>query len=245
MIELARQTQSLTGMRLTPWQVKALETFEAELLCWNDQVNLTSIRTREQIRIKHFLDSLTCLILMKEAPPSKLVDVGTGAGFPGLVLKIIFPAMQLTLVESVGKKASFCHHISQKLGLDGVEVVQERAEVVGRLSGHRQQYDWATARAVAVLPALVEYLLPLVKVGGSALAMKGESAPVEAHEAEHATRLLGGHLRKLVPVTLPGVVEQRYLVVIDKVVATPDLYPRRVGVPTKHPLMPAAAPDRH
>jgi len=177
------------------------------------------------------------LLVMKDSPPNRLIDVGTGAGFPGLVLKIFFPAMQLTLIESVGKKASFCQHITRILGLEGVDVIQDRAEAVGRQQEHRQQYDWATARAVAVLPTLVEYLLPLVKVGGAALAMKGESAPVEAHEAEHATRLLGGHLRKLVPVTLPGVVEERYLVVIDKVVATPDLYPRRIGVPTKHPLI--------
>lgn len=244
MIELAHQAKSLTGVRLTPWQLNALEKYEAELLCWNKKVNLTSIRTPEQIRIKHFLDSISCLIMMKDNPPNRLVDIGTGAGFPGLVLKIIFPAMQLTLVESVGKKASFCQHITQVLGLEGVEVVQERVENVGRIAEHRQQYDWASARAVAVLPTLVEYLLPLVKIGGAALAMKGESAPMEAHNSEHATRLMGGHLRKLVPVTLPGVVEQRYLVVIDKVGATPDRFPRRVGVPTKNPIMLAAELDR-
>jgi 16S rRNA (guanine527-N7)-methyltransferase len=122
------------------------------------------------------------------------------------------------------------------LGLEGVTILQDRAEAIGQMHRHRQQYDWAVARAVAVLPVLVEYLLPLVHVGGAILAMKGENAPAEAHSAERATQLLGGRLRKLIPITLPGVVEERYLVVIDKIAATPDAYPRRVGTPTKKPL---------
>ena len=236
MKELAQQARSLLGFQLTSRQINALELYEQELLRENEHTNLTAIREPEQIRTKHFLDSLTCLMVMRDAPPNRIVDVGTGAGFPGLPLKIIFPAMQLTLVESVGKKADFCRHVVSKLGLEGVQVVQERAETLGHLPEHRQQYDWALARAVAVMNVLVEYLLPLARVGGAALALKGENAPAEAHAAEHATRLLGGHLRKLIHITLPGVVEDRYLVVIDKVAATPDGYPRRVGVPSKHPL---------
>ena len=108
-------------------QLNALELYEQELLRWNEHTNLTAIREPEQIRIKHFLDSLTCLMVMREAPPARVVDVGSGAGFPGLPLKIIYPAMQLTLVESIGKKADFCRHVIQKLGLEGVQVVQERA----------------------------------------------------------------------------------------------------------------------
>ncbi len=236
MKELAQQARTLLGIQLSSRQLNALEIYERELLHWNEHTNLTAIREPEQIRIKHFLDSLTCLMVMRETPPARIVDVGTGAGFPGLPLKIIYPAMQLTLVESVGKKADFCRHVVQTLGLDGVQVVQERAEVLGQMAEHRQQYDWALARAVAVMNVLVEYLLPLVRIGGAALALKGESAPAEAHASEHATRLLGGHLRKLIPITLPGVVEDRYLVVIDKVAATPNAYPRRVGMPSKHPL---------
>ena len=144
--------------------------------------------------------------------------------------------MELTLVESVGKKAEFCQYIVDTLALDSVTVIKQRAEVIGQMPSHRQKYDWAIARAVAILPVLVEYLLPLVRIGGSLLAMKGDSAPAEAHEAEYAISLLGGHLRKLIPITLPGVVEQRYLVVIDKIAATPDTYPRRTGVPAKNPL---------
>jgi len=126
--------------------------------------------------------------------------------------------------------------VARRLELSGVEVVQERAEALGQSAAHRERYDWAVARAVAILPVLVEYLLPLVRVGGSMLAMKGESGPAEAHSAERALRLLGGHLRQLVPLALPGVTEERYLVVIDKVAATPLAYPRRVGVPAKKPL---------
>ena len=236
MKELAQQARTLLGIQLSSRQLNALEIYERELLRWNEHTNLTAIREAEQIRIKHFLDSLTCLMVMRDSPPARIVDIGTGAGFPGLPLKIIYPAMKLTLVESVGKKADFCRHVVQTLGLEGVQVVQERAEALGQMMEHRQQYDWALARAVAVMNVLVEYLLPLVRIGGAALALKGESAPAEAHAAEHATRLLGGHLRKLIPVTLPGVVEDRYLVVIDKVAATPNAYPRRVGVPSKHPL---------
>ncbi len=235
MKELAQQARNLLDVPLTNAQIIALQRYENELMDWNQRHNLTAIREPEQIRIKHFLDSLTCLMVMRE-PVGKVIDIGTGAGFPGLPLKIIFPAMQLTLVESVGKKADFCKHVSKELGLDGVEVVQERAELLGQMPAYRQKFDWALARAVAVMPVLSEYLLPLVRVGGAMLAMKGESAHLETHSAGYAIQILGGHLRKIIPVSLPGVVEERFLVVIDKIAATPDLYPRRVGVPAKHPL---------
>jgi len=244
MRELARQAYNLLGVRLSPTQLEALAIYEKELLRWNEKINLTAVRDPDQIRVKHFLDSLTCLLVIKEPARSKIIDVGTGAGFPGIPLKILYPSIQLTLVESVGKKASFCCHMVRLLNLEGVQVLQERVEAVGRMSQHREQYDWATARAVAVMNVLAEYILPLVKVGGAALAMKGEHAPAEAHAAENAIRLLGGHIRKLVPVTLPGVVEERYLIVVDKVVATPDKFPRRVGFPSKHPLLAAPEPDR-
>jgi 16S rRNA (guanine527-N7)-methyltransferase len=226
----------LFGIRLTPGQISAFERYEQELIAWNERINLTAIIEPEKIRIKHFLDSLSCLCVMRDTPMERVIDIGTGAGFPGIPLKIFYPPMRLTLVESVGKKASFCRHVVQALGLEGVEVLQDRAEALGQAPGQRERYDWALARAVAVMPVLAEYLLPLVKVGGAMLALKGESAPAEAHTADRAMRLLGGHLRKLVPVTLPGVAEERYLVVVDKIAATPLTYPRRVGVPTKSPL---------
>jgi 16S rRNA (guanine527-N7)-methyltransferase len=236
MKELAQNAQRLLGIRLTAAQLKALEQYEAELLAWNKIHNLTAIRDPQQIRVKHFLDSLTCLLAMRDQPVKNLVDVGSGAGFPGIVLKIVLPEIHLSLVESVGKKADFCQHIVSKLGLENVEVIHERVETLGQNPAYRQQYDWAVARAVAVMATLAEYLLPLARVGGAMLAMKGESAPVETHTSEGAIQILGGRLRKLIPVVLPGVAEERYLVVVDKIAATPRAYPRRVGLPTKHPL---------
>jgi 16S rRNA (guanine527-N7)-methyltransferase len=236
MEELARQAYALVGIRLSKAQRAALSLYERTLLEWNTRINLTAIRDPQEIRVKHFLDSLSCLCVMRETPLEQVVDVGTGAGFPGIPLKIICPSMHLTLVESVGKKADFCRHLVERLGLREITVLQQRVEQVGQTSAYRESYDWALGRAVADMPVLAEYLLPLVKVGGRMLAMKGESGPAEAQAAEHAMHLLGGRLGQLVPVTLPGVAEQRYLVVVDKRAATPPKYPRRVGVPAKKPL---------
>src|SRR5687768_11003717 len=192
---LVRSAQQLFGLNLSPKQMQMLSTYERELLEWNAKFNLTAIRDVEGIRTKHFLDSFSCTQAWKANPPASLIDVGTGAGFPGLALKILYPALQLTLVESVGKKADFCRHITETLALENVEVLTARAEEVGQISAHRERYDWAVARAVAAMPVLAEYLLPLVRVGGGMLAQKGESGPAEAQAAEKALKMLGGRLR--------------------------------------------------
>ena len=236
MDKLAREAQQLFGIHLTGRQVVALMNYERELLDWNQKFNLTAIRDVEGIRTKHFLDSFSCVLAWKGNPPTRLVDVGTGAGFPGLALKILYPAMRLTLVESVGKKARFCRHIVSEMKMEGVEVLTARAEEVGQMGVHREQYDWAVARAVADLPVLAEYLLPMLQVSGHMLAQKGVSAPAEVHKSEQALKILGGQMRQLIPVTLPGVADERYLVVIDKVAATPGQYPRKSGIPAKKPL---------
>ena len=236
MESLVRDALSLFNVHMTGRQVMALITYERELLDWNQKFNLTAIRDVESIRTKHFLDSFSCVMAWRANPPRHLIDVGTGAGFPGIPLKIIYPSMQLTLVESVGKKAMFCQHIVGVLGLEGVNVIQARAEDLGQKKEHREVYDWAVARAVANLNVLSEYLLPLVKVGGTVLAQKGESGPAEAQSAENAMTLLGGKLKQLIPVNLPGVADDRYLVLIDKVAATPPKYPRNAGMPAKTPL---------
>jgi 16S rRNA (guanine527-N7)-methyltransferase len=236
MKELAQHAKSLLDVYLTPAQLGAFEKYENLLLEWNTRFNLTAIRSSQEVRAKHFLDSLSCLLAFRDTPVERVIDIGTGAGFPGLPLKIVCPKMRLTLVESVGKKADFCRQVIETLQLEGVRVLQERAEVLGQSSEHRERYDWALGRAVAIMPVLAEYLLPLVKVGGRMLAMKGESGPAEAHSAEKSMHLLGGHLQQLIPVTLPGVAEDRYLVVVEKIAGTPPSYPRRVGVPAKQPL---------
>ena len=236
MITFQESTQKLFGFQLTSHQVTQFELYERELLDWNERINLTAIRDPERIRLKHFLDSLTPLLELRDPAPHSLIDVGTGAGFPGIPLKIILPDLQLTLVESVGKKAAFCEHVVQMLALENVQVLTTRAEDLGHDRAHREQYDWAVARAVAIMPVLAEYLLPLVRVGGAVLALKGENAPAEVQNSSNAFKLLGGALRKLAPLALPGIVEERYLVVIDKKAATPPLYPRRAGLPLKKPL---------
>jgi 16S rRNA (guanine527-N7)-methyltransferase len=236
MEKLLRDAQQLFGLSLSAKQLAQLTAYERELLDWNEKFNLTAIRDVDGIRAKHFLDSFSCTLAWKDQIPRRLIDVGTGAGFPGIVLKILYPGLKLTLVESVGKKASFCAHIVQTLGLESVEVLSARAEEVGQDSVHREKYDWAVARAVAAMPVLSEYLLPLVRVGGGMLAQKGESGPAETQTAEKALELLGGRLRQLVKVELPGVADERYLVVIDKFAATPPGYPRKAGIPSKKPL---------
>ncbi len=227
---------ALFNLHITGRQVMLFTTFEKELLEWNQKFNLTAIRDAESIRTKHFLDSLSCILAWKGMPPNHLIDVGTGAGFPGIPLKILYPNLKLTLVESVGKKAMFCQHVVRVLGMENVDVIQARAEELGQDATHREKYDWAVARAVANLNVLSEYLLPLVRVGGTMLAQKGESGPAEAQSAEHTMKLLGGKLKQLIPVNLPGVADDRYLILVDKVAATPPKYPRKPGFPAKQPL---------
>src|SRR5688572_16217400 len=231
MEKLVQEARTLFDIHLTGRQVTALVTYEKELLEWNQKFNLTAIRDTESIRTKHFLDSFSCVLAWKASPPNHLIDVGTGAGFPGIPLKILYPNLKLTLVESVGKKAMFCQHIVNVLGLEHVDVIQSRAEDLGQNSQHREKYEWTVARAVANLNVLSEYLLPLVKVGGKMLAQKGEGGPAEAQSAEKVMDLLGGKLKQLIPVNLPGVADDRYLVVVDKVAVTPPTYPRKPGVP--------------
>jgi len=236
MISLDSLVAEYTGLQLSPAQMQAMNTFQRELLDWNTRINLTAIRKPEEVRVKHFLDSLTSVLVMRDTPVERVIDIGTGAGFPGIPLKIICPTMRLTLVESVGKKADFCRFIIDALKLEGARVIQGRAEVLGQMDEHRERYDWAAARAVALMPVLAEFLLPLVRIGGKILAMKGEAAHAEAQSAERAIHLLGGRIRQVVPVALPGVADERFLVVADKIHATPKGYPRKVGLPGKKPL---------
>ena len=236
MDDFVTAASDLLNITLTDSQQEAFQLYENELIAWNKRHNLTAIDEPRQIRSKHFLDSLSCLLAIGNSGRMRMIDVGSGTGFPGIPLKIATPNFQLTLVESIGKKAGFCRHICNELGFHGVKIIQDRAEIVGHLPQAREGYDWALARAVAALSVLVEYLLPLVRIGGHALAMKGENGPAEVQDAEPAIELLGGRFSQLVPVNLPGVEEDRYLIVIEKIAATPDRFPRRVGIPAKRPL---------
>ena len=232
----ADEAFNLLGIRLSDEQRAAFDLYARELVEWNRRFNLTSITDPEQIRIKHFLDSLSCWLAMREQPPGSLVDVGAGAGFPGIPLKILKPDIHLTLVEATAKKTGFLLHLVQFLRLDEVHVGTTRAEEFGNIPEQRESYDWSVARAVAPLPGLVEYLLPLVKIGGHALAQKGKDAAAEVEAAMAAIQKLGGELSELKKVVVPGLDEDRYLVIMKKISSTPQTYPRRPGVPSKRPL---------
>ncbi len=235
--EWIEQAHALFGVELNDAQMAQFSDYEEMLMEWNARFNLTAIRDLEGIRTKHFLDSLSCLqAFPADVDEPSMIDVGTGAGFPGLPLKIVHPKSLLTLVESIKKKAGFCQEVARVLGMKQVIVSSERAETLGQDWQYREFFDIALARAVASMPTLVEYLLPLVKVGGRVIMQKGSSAKSEAEAARNAIRLMGGKLLDLKQVVLPGLEDERYLVVIEKIKPTPAEFPRAVGVPSKAPI---------
>lgn len=224
------------GIYLSDLQRFQFQVLEEELLEWNKKINLTAIREVEGIRERHFFDSLTCFMGFDEWPES-LIDVGSGAGFPGLPVKFVIPNLRLTLVESVDKKANFCRHIVETLGLTDVTVLSKRAEEVARMPEHREAYDVAIARAVAPAPTLAEYLLPLVKVGGRGLMQKGTRAPLEILEAGKIVDLCGGEISDVRRMNFDGIEGEGNLILIDKLRHTPREFPRAVGIPAKKPIL--------
>lgn len=234
------------GLTLFPAQIAAFETYTRELLEWNAQFNLTAITEPDQVEVRHYLDSLALLpaLAAQEGIPvsallarsPRIIDIGAGAGFPGLALRLVWPRARYVLVEATAKKVRFLEHIAAKLGLNDVQFIQGRAEELSLREPHRAGFDLVLARAVASLPTLVEYLLPFARRGGRVVAYKGSAAHEEAMCSEEAIRTLGGQLTKLIPVEVPGLAETRVLVVIDKVAQTPEGYPRGRGLPRKRPL---------
>lgn len=235
MTDLAEMAVDL-GVELSPAQQASFDRYLSLLLNWNAHTNLTAIRDVDQIRIRHFLDSFSCARVTGDLNGQRLIDIGTGAGFPGVPLKILYPQLQLTLVDSVGKKTRFLEALVTELGLDDIMIINERAETVGQDAAHREQYDWAVARSVAELRILVELLLPLCHVGGHALAMKSGDVDSEIAAAEKAINALGGGDLHTTPVNLPATEATHYLVVIPKVGPTDEGFPRRPGMPAKRPL---------
>jgi 16S rRNA (guanine527-N7)-methyltransferase len=222
------------GLALSDDQLAQFAQYAQELRRYNEKVNLTAIVEPEAMYRRHFLDSLSCVRFWGDGPEN-LIDIGSGAGFPGLPLKIARPELHLTLVESVGKKVAFLEHIVQVLRLERVRVVSARAEEVGRNSLHRAHYALAIARAVADMRVLAEYCMPLLRQGGRVLAPKSSTASDEIAAARAAIQLLGGGEPQLFPVELPDL-EPRLMVVVTKERPTPDAYPRAVGIPSKKPL---------
>ena len=207
-----------------------------QLLEWNEKVNLTAIKAPDEIVIKHFLDSISLLPYLQQKEKIRLLDVGSGAGFPGVPLKIANPEIDVVLLDSLKKRILFLDSLITELNLKGVTTVHGRAEDYGHCKGYREGFNVVTSRAVAKLSVLAELCLPFVRVGGVFAAYKGPRGKEELIEAENALKILGGKLTRLVEISLPQTDETRMLIIIRKEKATPQKYPRKAGTPEKKPL---------
>lgn len=225
------------GIDLTPEQLEKFEDYYHEIIEWNRKVNLTSITDYEDVQVKHFLDSLTIITAIKLSNGLNVIDIGTGAGLPGIPLKIVSPDIKLTLLEATAKKARFLEHLVQTLGLDKVQIATGRAEEIAHENRYREKFQLALARALAPLPVLAELALPFCEVGGCCIAQKKGDIGGEVARAIKAIEVMGGKLREVKPVGLEELNDKRYLVIIDKVRPTPPEYPRRPGRPAKRPII--------
>lgn len=241
---LVHEGAAQLGLSLSAQQGTQFQQYFELLVEWNQKMNLTAIEDLEGVQTKHFLDSLVGLPLIAEElgqptpPPTGLraIDVGSGAGFPGIPLKILWPSLRLTLLDGTGKKVTFLQEVVQTLQLANVEVVQGRAEEMALQPAYREQFDLVMARAVARLNTLVEYLLPFARLNGYVMAYKGPSAAEEFMEAQKAIAKLGGETVRFAPVTVPFLPEERRILLIKKTSRTPQAYPRQRGLPRKDPL---------
>ena len=227
--ELERAS-ALYGLPLNAKQIEKFAIYYRLLIEWNAKMNLTAITEPREVAVKHIVDSLTALRGIEERDSLRLIDVGTGAGFPGIPLKIVRPDLKLTLLDSLKKRVHFLETVVEALGLEGAECLHGRAEEAARQSALRERFDIAASRAVARLPVLAEYLLPFVRIGGTAIALKGL-------HSERAVKILGGRTIESIPVALPGLSDKRAVLVIKKERPTPKAYPRKAGKPAKEPLL--------
>ncbi|MBI2836095.1 MAG: 16S rRNA (guanine(527)-N(7))-methyltransferase RsmG [Chloroflexi bacterium] len=226
------------GYELCERQLGQFSIYYQELTDWNRRMNLTAITDYEGVQIKHFLDSLTVALALdsRSGENLRVMDVGTGAGFPGVPLKVLLPGITLTLLEATAKKAGFLRHLTEILGLGDVEIVTGRAEEVAHLETYREKFNVVLSRAVAPLSVLVELTLPFCVLGGRLIAQKSGSVEEEITRAEKAIRVLGGSLWEVKKVGIQELGADRCLVVIDKIEPTPPGYPRRPGMPAKKPI---------
>ena len=204
-----------------------------EIINWNEKINVTSITDEKMFIVKHFIDSLTISEFVEDK--SKLIDIGTGAGFPGIPLKIVRPETKVTLIDSVNKKLNVIRDITEKNNINNLEIIHTRAEDLANNLKYREQYDIATTRAVSRLVTIAEYMLPFIKVGGIAICMKGPNIEEELEESKRAIEVLGGKIEKIVSINIDGEME-RNNIVIKKIKSTPKTYPRSNGKPLKNPI---------
>ncbi len=227
------------GIKLHEEQIKKFSCYLELLVEWNQKINLTSLKAPREIIIKHFLDSASCVQIINKytnIEETDIIDVGTGAGFPGIPVKIICSSINLSLLEARKKKGVFLEKIIEEINFQQVKVINGRAETFGKCPDYREKYDIALSRAVAPLNILSEYCLPLVRVGGLFVAQKGRSYKEEINKALKAITLLGGELIGAENLQIPFINQERYLLVIKKIKDTPLKYPRKEGCPQKRPL---------
>jgi len=226
------------GLKLEERQIAQFQTYYEELTDWNQRMNLTAIIEYDKVQINHFLDSLTVVSVWKPSankPNPKVIDIGTGAGVPGIPLKIVFPQIKLSLMDSTNKKITFLNHLKNKLGLDDIVVISGRAEELAHQQ-YRESYDLVLARGLAPMPTLAELTIPFCKISAKVIAHKKGDIADEMKSARRAISTTGGKLIELKPVELSEFPDNRVLVVIEKVAPTPDIYPRGSGLPIKKPL---------
>ncbi|MET3575878.1 16S rRNA (guanine(527)-N(7))-methyltransferase RsmG [Bhargavaea ullalensis] len=225
------------GIELGEKQAGQFRRYYELLVEWNEKMNLTAITDKDQVYLKHFLDSVSVAFRTSFEGPLTVCDVGAGAGFPSIPLKICFPELRVTIIDSLNKRITFLEELGKELDLDHVRFVHSRAEEAGQNPEFREAFDVVTARAVARLPLLAELCLPLVKEGGRFISMKAASAGEELEEAAYAVKTLGGRLSDSYSFLLPVEESERNIFVFDKVSKTPKKYPRKPGTPAKQPLV--------
>ncbi|MCI5534299.1 MAG: 16S rRNA (guanine(527)-N(7))-methyltransferase RsmG [Firmicutes bacterium] len=226
-----------TGLACSDDQVNKFETYMQGILAWNEKVNLTRITQPDEFIVKHFLDSLVCCTHKEYQNARKIIDVGTGAGFPGIPLAIMSADKNFVLMDSLGKRLKIIDELCAEAGISNVETIHARAEELARNKQHREKYDLCVSRAVANMAVLAEYCLPFIKVGGCLMAYKGPEAAEEAEAAKNAIKLLGGNLAEIYDASLEKYDISHKIVVIKKVKNTVSKYPRKAGTPTKEPLL--------
>jgi 16S rRNA (guanine527-N7)-methyltransferase len=237
-MELLVKGAAELGLCLTPRQVESFRVYHRELVAWNRRMNLTAIVDSEEAQLRHFVDSLTVARVLTGPvrDHGRMLDVGAGAGFPGLPLKLMFPGMHLSMLDSVGKKTSFLKHLVETLELEDVDVYNGRAEDLAMRSELRESFDVVVSRGVARMRVLMEYTLPYCRIGGIVVTMKKGGIEPEVSDALHAMDVLAGRIREMRGVTVGGLDDGRALVVVDKIKPTPAKFPRRPGLPAKRPL---------
>ena len=222
-------------MNLTDEQEQKFYEYMKLLKEWNEKINLTTITEEQDILLKHFIDSLTILKYLNDN--DNIIDVGTGAGFPGIPVKIVNEILNVTLMDSLNKRILFLNDVIEKLKLEGIKTVHARAEELGRNREYREKYDVVTSRAVANLSTLLEYMMPFAKVGGTCICMKGPNIEEELENADLAIKELGGKLEKIENFKLPESDIERNIIIIKKVRNISNKYPRKAGTPAKEPLI--------